>query len=187
MAPMGQGAAVLFRQRFGGLHAGVDGLLAVGVRDGAVYYVSSSLARSSTAPAGASQCRRRPPDRDRGFWPGRSERDENRVGRGADRNRCQGGLPGHPRRRRQRRKRLSGGIRHLSYARRIDPAPRGSGRPRLRQPGVGGLPEHTATRLLLHRHSGALVRQCHGRMQRGRRLGGLAAELGPRTRRPGRR
>ena len=51
-------------QRFGGLHAGVDGLLAVGVRDGAVYYVSSSLARSSAAPAGATQCRRRPPDRD---------------------------------------------------------------------------------------------------------------------------
>ena len=54
MAPMGRGAAVLFRQRFGGLHAGVDGLLAVGVRDGAVYYVSSSLARSSAAPADAT-------------------------------------------------------------------------------------------------------------------------------------
>ena len=71
VAPMGQGAAVLFRQRFGGLHAGVDGLLAVGVRDGAVYYVSSSLARSSAAPAGATlQCRRRPPDRDQGILAG---------------------------------------------------------------------------------------------------------------------
>jgi hypothetical protein len=54
VAPMGRGAAVLFRQRFGGLHAGVDGLLAVGVRDGAAYYVSSSLARSSAAPASAT-------------------------------------------------------------------------------------------------------------------------------------
>jgi hypothetical protein len=54
VAPMGRGAAVLFRQRFGGLHAGVDGLLAVGVRDGAAYYVSSSLARNSAAPADAT-------------------------------------------------------------------------------------------------------------------------------------
>ncbi len=54
VAPMGRGAAVLFRQRFGSLHAGVDGLLAVGVRDGAAYYVSSSLARSSAAPADAT-------------------------------------------------------------------------------------------------------------------------------------
>ena len=54
VAPMGRGAAVLFRQRFGSLPAGVDGLLAVGVRGGAAYYVSSSLARSSAAPADAT-------------------------------------------------------------------------------------------------------------------------------------
>ncbi len=54
VAPMGRGAAVLFRQRFGGLRAGVDGLLAVAVRDGAAWYVSSSLARSSAAPADAT-------------------------------------------------------------------------------------------------------------------------------------
>ena len=53
VAPMGRGDAVLFRQRFGSLPAGVDGLLAIGVRNGAAYYVSSSLARSSAAPAGA--------------------------------------------------------------------------------------------------------------------------------------
>ncbi len=51
VAPMGVGDAVLFRQRFGSLPAGVDGLLAIGIRNGAVYYVSSSLARSSAAPA----------------------------------------------------------------------------------------------------------------------------------------
>jgi extracellular elastinolytic metalloproteinase len=54
VAPMGRGDAVLFRQRFGSLQAGVDGLLAVGLRNGAVYYVSSSLARSSAAPADAT-------------------------------------------------------------------------------------------------------------------------------------
>jgi extracellular elastinolytic metalloproteinase len=54
VAPMGRGAAVLFRQRFGDLYAGVDGLLAVGVRDGSAYYVSSSLARNSAAPADAT-------------------------------------------------------------------------------------------------------------------------------------
>ncbi|HEU6445388.1 MAG TPA: hypothetical protein VFL61_10060, partial [Gaiellaceae bacterium] len=54
VAPMGRGAAVLFRQRFGSLPAGVDGLLAVGVRGGAAYYVSSSLGRSSATPADAT-------------------------------------------------------------------------------------------------------------------------------------
>jgi extracellular elastinolytic metalloproteinase len=54
VAPMGEGAAVLFRQRFGGLEAGRDGLLAVGVRDGAVWHVSSSLARDANRPAAAT-------------------------------------------------------------------------------------------------------------------------------------
>jgi extracellular elastinolytic metalloproteinase len=54
VAPMGEGAAVLFRQRFGGLEAGRDGLLAVGVRDGAVWHVSSSLARDAGRPAAAT-------------------------------------------------------------------------------------------------------------------------------------
>jgi extracellular elastinolytic metalloproteinase len=53
VAPMGDGAAVLFRQRFGNLAAGVDGILSVGVRDGAVWHVSSSLARDAAAPAPA--------------------------------------------------------------------------------------------------------------------------------------
>ncbi|MFG2052812.1 M36 family metallopeptidase [Micromonospora sp. NPDC048930] len=54
VAPMGEGATVLFRQRFGGLPAAVDGVLAVGVRDGAVWHVSSSLARDGGTPAPAT-------------------------------------------------------------------------------------------------------------------------------------
>lgn len=54
VAPMGDGATVLFRQRFGELPAAVDGVLAVGVRDGAVWHVSSSLARDGGAPAPAT-------------------------------------------------------------------------------------------------------------------------------------
>ena len=54
VAPMGDGATVLFRQRFGDLPAAVDGLLAVGVRDGAVWHVSSSLARDGATPAPAT-------------------------------------------------------------------------------------------------------------------------------------
>jgi extracellular elastinolytic metalloproteinase len=54
VAPMGEGASVLLRQRFGNLEAGRDGLLAVGVRDGAVWHVSSSLARDAGQPAPAT-------------------------------------------------------------------------------------------------------------------------------------
>jgi extracellular elastinolytic metalloproteinase len=51
---LGGGAAVLLRQRFGDLVAGHDGLLSVGVRDGAVYFVTSSLARTTEEPAAAT-------------------------------------------------------------------------------------------------------------------------------------
>jgi extracellular elastinolytic metalloproteinase len=54
VAPMGAGAAVLLRQRFGGLAAGRDGLLALGVRDRAVWHVSSSLSRDAAPPAPAT-------------------------------------------------------------------------------------------------------------------------------------
>ncbi|SDZ06728.1 Fungalysin metallopeptidase (M36) [Micromonospora pattaloongensis] len=54
VAPMGEGATVLFRQRFGELPAAVDGVLSVGLRDGAVWHVSSSLARDGAAPAPAT-------------------------------------------------------------------------------------------------------------------------------------
>jgi extracellular elastinolytic metalloproteinase len=47
-APMGRGRAVLFQQAFGGLPAGHDGLVSVGVRNGRITYLSSSLARTST-------------------------------------------------------------------------------------------------------------------------------------------
>jgi extracellular elastinolytic metalloproteinase len=57
VAPIGAGAAVLFRQRFGGLAAGVDGLISVGIRGGAVWHVSSSLARDAAAPAPATLSR----------------------------------------------------------------------------------------------------------------------------------
>jgi extracellular elastinolytic metalloproteinase len=53
VAPMGDGAAVLLRQRFGTLVAGYDGLLVVGVRDGMVFYISGSLARDAAQPAPA--------------------------------------------------------------------------------------------------------------------------------------
>jgi extracellular elastinolytic metalloproteinase len=57
VAPLGKGSAVLFRQRFGGLPAAVDGLLTVGYRDGAVWYVSSSVAPDAGAPAPATRSR----------------------------------------------------------------------------------------------------------------------------------
>jgi extracellular elastinolytic metalloproteinase len=53
-APIGSGAAVVFRQRFGDLVAGRDGLLSVGVNGGKVWFVSSSLARDAAAPAPAT-------------------------------------------------------------------------------------------------------------------------------------
>jgi extracellular elastinolytic metalloproteinase len=53
VAPMGAGAAVIMQQRFGKLVAGYDGLLTLGVRDGKVYSVSSSLARDAAPPAPA--------------------------------------------------------------------------------------------------------------------------------------
>ena len=52
--PIGDGAAVLFRQRFGDLVAGYDGLLAVGVRGGEVWHVTSSLAQDAAAPEPAT-------------------------------------------------------------------------------------------------------------------------------------
>jgi extracellular elastinolytic metalloproteinase len=45
-APIGSGRAVLFRQVFGGLPAGHDGLVSVGVVKGKITHVSSTLARS---------------------------------------------------------------------------------------------------------------------------------------------
>ena len=48
------GSAVLFRQTFGGLPAAVDGLVTVGIKDGTVSYVSSSIAKTTAAPATAS-------------------------------------------------------------------------------------------------------------------------------------
>ena len=53
-APIGDGAAVIFRQRFGDLVAGYDGLLSVGVSGGKVWHVSSSLARDAAAPEPAT-------------------------------------------------------------------------------------------------------------------------------------
>jgi extracellular elastinolytic metalloproteinase len=48
------GHAVLFRQRFGDLAAGHDGMITVGVSGGRVAYVSSSAAGSQDAPAAAT-------------------------------------------------------------------------------------------------------------------------------------
>jgi extracellular elastinolytic metalloproteinase len=52
--PIGKGAAVLLRQRFGGLPAGYDGQVSVGVVDGKVMHVTSTLARDTGAPAAAA-------------------------------------------------------------------------------------------------------------------------------------
>ena len=54
VAPMGEGAAVLMRQRFGDLPAAVDGIVSIGVRNGEVWYVSSSLAADGKAPEAAT-------------------------------------------------------------------------------------------------------------------------------------
>ncbi|PRX69545.1 fungalysin metallopeptidase (M36) [Nonomuraea fuscirosea] len=52
--PIGEGAAVLLRQRFGDLPAGVDGLVAVGVSGGQIRHVTSTLSRSTEAPPAAA-------------------------------------------------------------------------------------------------------------------------------------
>ncbi|WP_283138637.1 M36 family metallopeptidase [Rhizohabitans arisaemae] len=51
--PLGDGAAVLLRQRFGDLPAGADGLVAVGVNQGKVHFVTSTLSRDTSAPPAA--------------------------------------------------------------------------------------------------------------------------------------
>ena len=56
--PIGDGASVLLRQRFGDLAAGLDGLIAVGVIDGKVAFVSSSLSKD-TALSGTATVRSR--------------------------------------------------------------------------------------------------------------------------------
>ncbi|HEX2024892.1 MAG TPA: M36 family metallopeptidase, partial [Actinomycetota bacterium] len=52
--PIGKGSAVLLRQRIGGLPASPEGLVAVGVREGKITYVSSSLTGETSAPPGAT-------------------------------------------------------------------------------------------------------------------------------------
>ncbi|MEU8200212.1 M36 family metallopeptidase [Streptosporangium sp. NPDC049046] len=51
--PIGDGYAVLLRQRFGDLPAGVDGQVVIGVKGGKVLHVTSTLSRSSEAPPAA--------------------------------------------------------------------------------------------------------------------------------------
>jgi hypothetical protein len=51
---MGTGGAVVFRQRFSGLPAAVDGLVNLAVTNGSVAYVSSSIAPDADAPSAAS-------------------------------------------------------------------------------------------------------------------------------------
>jgi len=48
------GHAVLFRQRFGTLSAGIDGLVTVGIARDAVQYVSSSIAQTAATPRAAT-------------------------------------------------------------------------------------------------------------------------------------
>lgn len=51
--PIGKGAAVLLRQDFGDLRTAAEGLVSVGVVDGAVVSTTSSLTRGSARPAPA--------------------------------------------------------------------------------------------------------------------------------------
>lgn len=51
VGPIGKGAAVLLRERFGDLPAGYDGLVTVGVAGGKAYLVTSTLAPDVPAPA----------------------------------------------------------------------------------------------------------------------------------------
>ncbi|MGC4746533.1 M36 family metallopeptidase [Micromonospora sp. DT201] len=53
--PIGSGAVVTLRQRFGDLPAGPDGLVTIAVANGTVLSVSSSLARNTGAPAPATR------------------------------------------------------------------------------------------------------------------------------------
>ncbi|MEU9835473.1 M36 family metallopeptidase [Streptosporangium sp. NPDC048047] len=52
--PIGDGHAVLLRQRFGDLPAGVDGQVAIGVTGGKVVHVTSTLSRSTAPPPAAA-------------------------------------------------------------------------------------------------------------------------------------
>ena len=52
--PIGSGRAVLFRQRYGSLQAGQDGLIVVGVVSGKIAYASSSSSGSMAAPSAAT-------------------------------------------------------------------------------------------------------------------------------------
>jgi extracellular elastinolytic metalloproteinase len=54
VSPIGPGAAVLLRQRFGDLPAGRDGQVVVAVRGGSVLRVTSSLSRDTSAPEPAT-------------------------------------------------------------------------------------------------------------------------------------
>ncbi|TDV57412.1 hypothetical protein [Actinophytocola oryzae] len=49
--PMGEGAYVLLRQRFGELPSVVDGLAAFGIHDGAVVYLSATISPNQETPA----------------------------------------------------------------------------------------------------------------------------------------
>jgi hypothetical protein len=52
--PMGQGAYVMLRQRFGALPSAMDGLAAFGIQDGVVTYLTSTISPDSTAPEPAT-------------------------------------------------------------------------------------------------------------------------------------
>ncbi|NUT38398.1 MAG: peptidase M36 [Thermoactinospora sp.] len=52
--PIGDGHAVLLRQKFGGLPAGIDGMVSVGVNGGKALFASSSLSRATDAPPAAA-------------------------------------------------------------------------------------------------------------------------------------
>ena len=83
-APIGAGSAVLFRQRFGELAAGRDGLVAIGVVDGKVASLSSSLATDTRLTGAVVHLRRGrgPGSRRRGRPSGRGDRTRGRRAAG---------------------------------------------------------------------------------------------------------
>ena len=167
-SPLGDGAAVLLRQRFGGAGAGVDGLVTVGVRDGqgAVRLVVADprpgAPARGTRRRGAGRAGRRGRRGPHGLGrrpqrPPQGGRLERVHARGfTDLEARPDGRRAHARRRqprrvrgradRQRRRRSRSASRRSSTTHRRGPRARGPRRPARRQPHVGRVPEHPADR-----------------------------------------
>ena len=199
-APIGTGSAVLFRQRFGDLPAGRDGLVAVGVVDGKVASLSSSLATDTPPHRRRRPSRRRtpygPPPTRRAIRPARSGTRGRRtagpcstspatpIRPASGSSACRPRPTACGRRTRSSLMDLERDARSHELRRRGDrraARPRRHRRPCGRQPGVEGLPRLAAARLLVDRHARALVLDiARRRLREGGREPVLAAAVGRR-------